>query len=102
MVREASDDQKLRALGYTGGRPGPYVRSSRHVRSGGGSRSSRGARSDSNFTLSNNFQRNVKPASSNRGARSGPFSPDPVVRISKPISPGMARGRISGFASFWP
>ncbi|XP_045023289.1 uncharacterized protein LOC116935744 isoform X2 [Daphnia magna] len=69
MVRDASDDQKLKSLGQPGGRPSTSS-SSRHSRPSGSSRGAKSGRTGSGFTLHGNFnKRGTRPGSSfNRGS----------------------------------
>lgn len=98
MVRDASDDQKLKLLGQPGGRPSTSS-SSRHSRPSSSSRGAKSSRTGSGFTLHGNFnKRGSRPESSfNRGSRlvSPPLSP-----VS--MSPPTVGGRVRRFSSFWP
>ncbi|EFX61988.1 hypothetical protein DAPPUDRAFT_120679 [Daphnia pulex] len=85
MVRDASDDQKLKALGQPGGRPS--TSSGHHSRSSG-SRGSKSDRPGSGFTLRGNFnKRGSKPGSSNRGSSDLHGSENSFYRCTVPKLP---------------
>ena len=101
MVKDASDDQKLKALGRPGGQPST---SSRHGKSGSSStRGIRSGRSGSGFNLHGNFnKRGSKQGSFNRNSRSVP----PILHTSQlPSLPSHnvsdVGGRVGRFAAFW-
>ena len=101
MVKEASDDQKLRSLGRSGGANGSSSSSTRlKTGSSRGSRSSwKGSSSDSGFNFGHSGNRsgfNSEKASNNRGGRrSMPFN---FLLLEKE----RVGGRLSLFSHFWP
>ena len=100
MVRDASDDQKLKSLGQPGSRP-PASSSSRHGRPSSSSRGAKSGRSGSGFTLHGNFnKRGSRPgSSSNRGSRLVASVP---LDSSVSLPPTLVGGRVRNFSSFWP
>ena len=100
MVRDASDDQKLKSLGQPGSRP-PTSSSSRHGRPSSSSRGAKSGRSGSGFTLHGNFnKRGSRPgSSSNRGSRLVASVP---LDSSVSLPPTLVGGRVRNFSSFWP
>ncbi len=103
MVRDTSDDQKLKSLGQPGGRPSTSAASGRSSRTSSSTRGQKSGRSGSRFTLSNFNKRVSKPGSSNRGSRlvSELLHVSPVSE-SHSSSQVIVGGRVSKFASFWP
>jgi hypothetical protein len=101
MVKNASDDQKLKSLGQPVG--STSAASGRSSRTSSSTRGQKSGRSGSGFTLTNFNKRGSKPGSSNRGSRlvSELLHVSPVGE-SHSSSQVIVGGRVSKFASFWP
>jgi hypothetical protein len=105
MVKDASDDQKLKALGRPAGQPSAST-SGRHSKSGGASRAVKGGRSGSGsgFNLHGSFnKRGAKQGSFNRNLRlvSPKLLASPLY-VRQPVVDIKVGGRVRHFSSFWP
>ena len=105
MVKDASDDQKLKALGRPGGHPSSSS-SSRHGKSSSSSRGVKGGRSGSGsgFNLHGSFnKRGSKQGSFSRNSRS--VSSKIILAVPQCMLPLVVDvkvgGRVSQFAPFW-
>lgn len=102
MVKDASDDQKLKALGRPG-QPSAST-SGRHSKSDGASRAVEGGKSGSGsgFNLHGSFnKRGAKQGSFNRNSRlvSPKLLASPLY-VHQPVV--VIRERVRHFSSFWP